>query len=236
MLLSDPILSWDSLKKYGLGEDSFWHLSYLMDNTISVSPSISVPTLSELEDLARRARYLATNEPKRLTVPDHDPDTGELVEGSFPALHPDYVKTDRFLDDDPLIICIKPANSPGALIKEFELFAYDHALSRSKEGLNPNYLKTSDLANLYVLAYLDLEIWTASEQIDFYGPTEIAWIIGDERISDFTVSKRIAPLSDQLLDNDSRFSRELLHLAANHRNAQKLSQRPPRRGPRAKRK
>jgi hypothetical protein len=230
MLLSDPIASWSSLEEFELGERDFWHLSYLMDNTVSVSPAISVPTLSEIENLAKRARYVASTEPERLTVADHDQDTGELVEGSFPALHPDYVSTDVFLDDDPLVICIKPGNSPAAQVAEFKLFVYNHALRRSKEGLNPNYLHTRDLADLYVLAYLDLKIWTVWEMTDFYGPSEIASIISNEWISDYIVTKRIAILADQLLDNDSRFSQELLNLAALHRNAQKLSQWPAKRG------
>jgi hypothetical protein len=55
MLLSGPINSWDSLEQYGLDESHFWHLSYLLDNTVSSSPAISIPSLGELEELARRA-------------------------------------------------------------------------------------------------------------------------------------------------------------------------------------
>ncbi|HEX2996534.1 MAG TPA: hypothetical protein VHP14_17035 [Anaerolineales bacterium] len=231
MLLSNPIASWRSLEEYGLDVRHFWHLSYLMDNTISVSPAIAIPTLGELEELARRARYIASAEPSRLTISDDDPDTGELIEGS---LDPDYVNTDCFLDNDPLIICIKPGNTPAALKMEFENFIDDRAGRSGKDGLNPNHLDTCDLADLYVLAYIDLKLWTAWKQIDFYGPSNIAWIIGKRDINDSTVSKRIANLADLLLDKDSRLSQELLARAAMQRNAEKLSRKPAKRGRRPK--
>lgn len=249
MLLSDPIATWELLKKYGLSESDFWHLSYLVDNTISVSPTISIPTLSELENLARRARYVATTEPTRLSVPDLDPDTGKWIEDpfEFPALDPDYVQADAFLDDDPLILCIKTGNTPTKLIDEFKLFIQNHgsptsassgnwASRRRTRGQNPNKLNTAKIADLYVLAYIDLRIFTTWEQMDFYGPGEMASIIGEKDINDYKVSKRIAWLADQLLDNDSRLSQELLNLAAIHRNAQKLSQSPAKRGWRTNRK
>lgn len=231
MFLSNPIVSRDSLAKFGLEERNFWHISYLLDNTVSVSPAISIPTLGELEELAGRARYIASTEPNRLTVGDHDPDSGEWIDGSFPALDPDYVGADTFLDGAPLILCVKTGNRLASLKKEFDLFIDDYFLRRSQQGLDQNDLNIVDLSDLYLLAYIDLKIWTKYQRIDFYQPADMAWIIGDSNITNATVSRRIAILADLLLDNDSRPSQELLRQAAIQRTAQKpATTKPKKRG------
>jgi hypothetical protein len=55
--------------------------------------------LGELEGHARRERYLACTEPNRLTVDDYDPESGEWIDGSSSALHPDSVYTITLLEE-----------------------------------------------------------------------------------------------------------------------------------------
>jgi hypothetical protein len=229
MLTSEPLLTWDLLKKHELHESHFWHLSYLVDNTHSSSPSISIPTIGEIQNLVQRAWYIARTEPERTEVEDFNE---ALQETMYGTLDPEYVAINKFLDNDPLVLVVQPGNTAKNLREQFEYFIERLAAQGDVSSENPNTLKTSRIAEFQVLPYLDLKIWSAYYAHRSFEPADLAHFIFDDKTRAFRIKRRTAKLAEQLLDKDSRESQELLAYAARQRNA---ARDPPRRTKRGRR-
>jgi hypothetical protein len=229
MLMSEPLVTWNLLEKHELHESHFWHLSYLIDNTYSSSPSISIPTIGEIQNLIQSAWHMARTEPERTEVEEFDE---ALQEMSYGTLDPEYVAINEFLDNDRLVLIIQPGNTARNLREQFEHFIERLAAQGSVSNENPNVLKTDRIASFQILPYLDLKIWSTYYTHRFFEPPELASFLFQSNALAYRIKRQTAKLAEQLLDKDSRESQELLAYAARQRNSE---HDPPRRTKRGRR-